>query len=286
VIQSAHHKNKLSPEAATPNNIASLESIVCTEAMLRRPSRPPDHEKENSALAALVSALADSPRTILQTLADKVLDVLRADSAGLSLLSKDGKEFYWAATAGAWRPHAGGGSPRNFSPSGDVLDRNRPMSFARWERRYPYLSSAMPLAEEALVVPFHVNNEAVGTIWAIAHTSQRKFDVEDLRLLQSIGRFASAAYQSFVATGTLVRQIGAREEAETKLRKLTDSLEEQVRARTEELRLSEGRWKRIFDNSAVGIAVTDLEGRIRAGECSISKTDRIYRTRAGDENLP
>ena len=40
---------------------ASLESILCTEDLCRRPSRPPDYEKENRALVALVSALADSP---------------------------------------------------------------------------------------------------------------------------------------------------------------------------------------------------------------------------------
>ena len=101
---------------------APLESILCTEELRRRPSRPPDYETENRALVALASALADSPRTILQTLADKVLAILHADSAGLSLLTKDKKRFYWAAIAGAWRPHIGGGTPRDFGPCGDVLD--------------------------------------------------------------------------------------------------------------------------------------------------------------------
>jgi len=36
----------------------------------------------------------------------------------------------------------------------------------------------------------------VGTIWAISHSPLRKFDAEDLRLLESLGRFASAAYQA------------------------------------------------------------------------------------------
>ena len=40
---------------------APLESILCTEELHRRPSRPPDYEKENRALVKLVSALADSP---------------------------------------------------------------------------------------------------------------------------------------------------------------------------------------------------------------------------------
>jgi hypothetical protein len=104
-----------------------LESILCTEELLKRPWRPPDREKENSALVALVSALANSPQTILQTLVDKVLVILRAESAGLSLLTKDGKKFYWAAIAGAWQPHIGGGTPRDFGPCGDVLDRNIPI---------------------------------------------------------------------------------------------------------------------------------------------------------------
>ena len=164
--------------------------------MRGRPSRPPDYETENRALSALAIALADSPRTILQTLADEVLTILHADSAGLSLLTKDKRGFYWAAIAGAWRPHIGGGTPRDFGPCGDVLDRNIPMLFTHWERRYPYLSTAIPLADEGLLVPFYVNGEAVGTIWAIAHSNSRKFDAEDLRLLESMGRFASAAYQT------------------------------------------------------------------------------------------
>ena len=220
-------------EASVPT--ASLDSVLCTEELLSRPRRPPDHEKENSALVVLVGALADSPRTILQTLADKVLEILDADSAGLSLLTKDEKTFYWAAIAGPWRPHLGGGTPRDFGPCGDVLDRNVPMLFTHWERRYSYLSSAMPLAEEGLLVPFYVNGKAVGTIWTIAHRNDRKFDAEDLRLLESMGRFASAAYRTVQSIEELRSEIAAREKAETELRKLTDSLEAEVQVRTHEL---------------------------------------------------
>ena len=53
----------------------SLESILCTEELQRRPSRPPDYEKENLALVKLVTALADSPSTIFHTLAETIQDV-------------------------------------------------------------------------------------------------------------------------------------------------------------------------------------------------------------------
>ena len=128
--------------ATYPVGAAPLESILRTAELRSRPWRPPDYETENSALVALVGALAESPRTILQTLADKVLEVLHADSAGLSLLTKDQTAFYWAAISGEWGPHIGGGTPRDFGPCGDVLDRNIPMLFTHWERRYPYLGTA------------------------------------------------------------------------------------------------------------------------------------------------
>ena len=120
-----------------PDGAVSLESILCTEELLNRPPRPPDYEKENSALVALLRALTESPRTVLQTLADKVLELLHADSAGLSLLTKDEKRFYWAAIAGEWQPQIAGGIPRDFSPCGDVIDHGIPMLFAQWEWRYP-----------------------------------------------------------------------------------------------------------------------------------------------------
>src|SRR5215467_10177630 len=76
-----------------------LGSILCTAELRCRPSRPPDYEKENSALVALVSALADSPRTILQTLTETILEITQSDSAGVSLLTTgdgDGEHrFYW-----------------------------------------------------------------------------------------------------------------------------------------------------------------------------------------------
>ena len=212
----------------------SLESILRTEELVNRPWRRPDYKTENSALLALTSALADSPQNILQTLADKVLEVLHADSAGLSLLTKDGKRFLWAAIAGAWRPHIGGGTPRDFGPCGDAFDHNRSLLFTHWERRYSYLSVATPLADEGLLVPFYENAKAVGAIGAIAHSDRRKFDAEDLRLLEDLSRFASA-YQAVRSIETLKSEIVAHEKAEGELRELTAGLEEQVRGRSEQL---------------------------------------------------
>ncbi|MGH7107078.1 MAG: response regulator, partial [Acetobacteraceae bacterium] len=94
--------------------LVPLDIILRTDELRNRSSRPADHESEISALTSLVQALADSPRSILQTLADRTLEVLQAGSAGMSLLTRDGRRFYWAAIAGQWAPHSGGGTPRGF----------------------------------------------------------------------------------------------------------------------------------------------------------------------------
>ena len=143
-----------------------LESVLCTEELNRRPSRPPNYWAENRALVALAQALADSPRTILQTLAERILEVLQADSAGISLLTEDEKRFHWPAIAGKWQPHIGGGTPRDFGPCGDVLDRNGPLLFRHFEQRYTYFQPVTLSTEECLLVPFYVGGKAVGTIWA------------------------------------------------------------------------------------------------------------------------
>jgi C4-dicarboxylate-specific signal transduction histidine kinase len=92
------------------------------------------------------------------------------------------------------------------------------MLFTHWERRYPYLGAALPLADEGLLVPFYVHGKSVGTIWAIAHNSRRQFDTEDLRLLESMGRFASAAYQTVQSIEDMKLEIAAREKAEAAVR--------------------------------------------------------------------
>ena len=232
---------------------ASLESILCTEELQRRPSRPPDHEKENQALVKLVSALADSPTTIFRMLAETIQDITQCDSAGLSLLTRDGKtphvdgkRFYWPAIAGMWNPHVGGGTPRNFGPCGDVLDQNRTLLFTHFERRYPYLMPVNPAAEECLLVPFYVDGKAVGTIWGIMHSDRRNFDAEDDRVMDSLGKFASSAYQALAHIEDLKFQVAEREKAEAEVRQLASGLEAKIR--------------RLVEANVVGIVIWNLEG--------------------------
>ena len=253
MTQSPTSENSAPLDCSIPQ--ASLESILCTEELQRRSSRPPDYEKENRALVALMAALADSPSSIFQTLAETILDITQCDSAGLSLLTRDGKtpdgcgkRFYWPAIAGMWNPHVGGGTPRNFGPCGDVLDQNRTLLFRHFERRYPYLVPVSPAAEECLLVPFYVAGEAVGTIWGIMHNDRRKFEAEDDRVMASLGKFASSAYQAVLHIEDLKFQVAEREKAEAEVRQLASGLEAKV--------------GRLVEANVVGIVLWNLGGAI------------------------
>ena len=257
MTESVASNNDVPLETSIPDGAVSLESILCTEDLRRRPSRLPDYEKENRALVKLVSALAESPSTILQTLAETILDITQCDSAGLSLLTRDGKtpdvcgkRFYWPAIAGIWKPHVGGGTPRDFGPCGDVLDQNRTLLFRHFERRYTYFLPILPLVEECLLVPFYVRGKAVGTIWAIAHDDRRKFDAEDDRVMDSLGKFASSAYQALIRIEDLKIQVSEREKAEAEVRELARGLEAKIR--------------RLVEANVVGIVIWNLDGAITA----------------------
>ena len=104
-------------------------------------------------------------------------------------------------------------TPRDFGPSGDALGCDRTMLFQRFERRYSYLLPITPPAEECLLVPFHVGDRAVGTLWAIMHSDRHKFDGEDERLMIALGQFASVAYQMQVSMDDLT---GANRRAKTR----------------------------------------------------------------------
>jgi K+-sensing histidine kinase KdpD len=214
---------------SSPQDVVDLESVITTTELSRRSSRPPNHEAENRALVALALEMANSPDNILQRLTDFILDLCRAHSAGISVLDPDRKRFRWRAIAGQWAPHRGGGTPRDFGPCGTVLDRDVAQLFSRPERHFAYLVNVTPCIEEGLLVPFHVNGTAVGTIWAIVHDHSRQFDAEDKRMLESLGTFASSAYQVVSLLDQRTRDMTALEEAHTLQRALLDSISHTLR---------------------------------------------------------
>jgi PAS domain S-box-containing protein len=205
---------------AAPAPPTELRSMVSTAELQSRPSRAPDYEAESRALMELSRQMAASPGSILQALAETALNLCNAHSAGLSLL-EDGDQrsnFHWRAIAGQWASHVNGGTPRDFGPCGTVLDQNIPMVCSHPERDFPYWAAVRPVLEEALLIPFYIKDEAVGTIWVVAHDTSRRFDAEDLRVMTNLAAFAAGAYQTWLALNALEKTSAMIESRERELR--------------------------------------------------------------------
>jgi PAS domain S-box-containing protein len=174
-----------------------LEAIDITAQLQSRSVRVADYAAENAALVALMQDLAGSAESVLQTLVEAIVKLCGAHSAGISLLEKrDGVEqFVWRAVAGKYARFVGGTMSRTASPCGDVLDRKAPLLLARPERHYELSPTIAPAIIEILLVPFHHEGEAVGTVWAAVHDGTKRFDLEDLRVLRTLNNFAAAAYR-------------------------------------------------------------------------------------------
>ena len=213
-----------------------LEDVVLNSELLHRPSRPFDYEAENSALKALAQTMIDSPQTILQKLAETAHCLCHAHTAGISLLEEhDGQEvFRWKALAGVFADRLNNTMPRYASPCGTTIDSNATQLRYMAERVYPALKANPPVVE-ALLVPFHVDNKPIGTVWVIAHDERRKFDREDERIVKTLAQCASGTWQLWKAG------------ADTEQR--NQELEQSVRDRTRE---PEDTHRRLKESQVLG----------------------------------
>jgi hypothetical protein len=187
----------------TDDKHCRLESVIATEQLDLRKSRVPDCNGETRMISELISQLAESPESFFQKLVDAALEISSANSTGISLLDEVEKKFVWPAVAGGLQPYLGGGTPRDFGPCGTVLDRNMPILFIHPERHFTYMAPIAPSLEEVLLVPFHMDGKAVGTIWAVIHQPDRHFDAEDKRLLENLSIIAASAYRVLINEGIL-----------------------------------------------------------------------------------
>lgn len=217
----------MSENTSSEFGIRDIVSATSTVELSRRPSRPPNHAAENSALVDLARILASSPDRILQKLSDTALTLCRAQSAGLSLLEDDDqkKNFHWRAISGEWASHRNGGTPRDFGPCGTVLDRDMPLLFSHPERDFPYFSEVSPLLEDALLIPFYIDGTARGTIWVVSHDPRRRFDAEDLRVMTNLGNFTGLAYQTVLSLRASRKSEQALADADAAMRRFAAIIE-------------------------------------------------------------
>lgn len=182
----------------SPSRPLDVEEVLAADALDRRPARAPEPESENRALIALAGRVSSDPEDMLELLADTVLELCRpAASAGVSLLSHhEGRPvFRWPAVSGRLAGQLHRPVPRDELPCGLVLDRGEPVLVCHPGRHYEALNRLDPPVVEAFLYPFRAGDRVIGTIWAVSHDEDARFDAEDLRLLGNLATVAAAGQQ-------------------------------------------------------------------------------------------
>ena len=248
-------------ETHPPTALACVDDVLVTAELERRPRRAPDHAAENRAMAALARQLALDPHGVPQKLAELVLDLCDAGSAGISLLEEqDGRRYFrWHAAAGLFADNLGGTIEFDLSPCGVVVDRNQTMLMRHGERCFAAMAGFEPPMIENLLVPWRAEGRAVGTVWAISHRLDREFDAEDARVLRNLADFAAAAYQAIVALED------AAEERTRVLAGHNRVLEHEIAQRRqadEALRASEQRYRDLIGAIPAGVVACDAAGTV------------------------
>ncbi|HWB33455.1 MAG TPA: hypothetical protein VG714_09795 [Acidobacteriaceae bacterium] len=172
-----------------------LRDLLRDRNFARRKPRQRDPRGEAKALRRLAAAIAAGRESVLQELCEAAIAYCGADSAGISLLETSGSGeqcFRWIAIAGSFSKYLHGTTPRNFSPCGTTLDRDRPQLYRVTRPYYDFLGVEAEDISEGMLIPW-VNEDLQGTLWAVSHHSRAAFCFNDYRLLHSLAEFAAVA---------------------------------------------------------------------------------------------
>lgn len=183
--------NQPDPDLVAPE----IRQVLANDLLAGRRRRRPNYKAESEASAGMVKALLETPRTVLQSLVDSAVALTGADAAGISLVTRrDGADvFRWEATAGSFRALQGQLLARSLSPCGTVLEFDAMLLMVNPELAYGVAAAFDPPIREALLVPFHEQGQAVGTLWVVSQ-GDKQFCGQDARVITNLSALAAVAY--------------------------------------------------------------------------------------------
>jgi hypothetical protein len=174
----------------------TLGDTIITEQLVARTPRARDELNEAAAMERITETMASDPSKMFEVCAEVGLSLCRADSCGISLRERTeaGEDiFRWVALAGDLKKHLHGTTPRHFSPCGICVDSATPVLMKRPELFYRYLDVGPPFEDVLLVPLLAMGQQIEATIWVIAHTPDRKFDLQDAYLMERLTAFIAMA---------------------------------------------------------------------------------------------
>ena len=205
------------------------------------------------SIQALAQAwYGERPSRIAETLAEVLLQMLDLDLAGVGLEESKVQARFEAIRAAKGRPDT-----RRTAEAAESL--------AGWLRsgslRVPSSNVTAFGEGKVFILPLNAGLEIEAGFLA-AYSERATFPTDTERLLLNVAR--NQAVIALHDSWRLCEQIQLADDLDRRVtegaKELAQEIETRERAEVS-LRASEGRWKGVFENSAVGIALTDLAGR-------------------------
>lgn len=175
------------------NTGMDLRDLLHDPEFAARKGKKRDFHQPFDALRRMIQVFAERPQNVLQELVNVAVSCCGADSAGISLAEPNEAgepTFRWIAIAGSFELYLGGRTPRFFSPCGTCLDRGRAQLYRVTKPYYDFLGVTADPISDGMLIPWEADSIR-GTIWAVSHSSERAFDLQDYELLRSLADFVA-----------------------------------------------------------------------------------------------
>jgi signal transduction histidine kinase len=182
-----------SPSSLTGTGLEVLD-LEADPDFLQRQLHKHDVAAQMEGMQRLARAFIDTPDSLLQELVQSAIDLCAADSAGISLESRDGDDstFNWVATAGKYAHFLNATLPSFPSAFAVCIERARPQIFRISKKFFDILEIEADAVTDGLLIPWEVDGTH-GTIWVMAHGRPEAFDASDCRVMQMLANFAAMA---------------------------------------------------------------------------------------------
>jgi signal transduction histidine kinase len=167
--------------------------------------------KQFAGMRRLARAFVENPETILQELVNMAVELCEAESAGISLQSRDeqGEASYrWVATAGQYQRFLNAILPSFPSACGLTIERRQPQLFRVSQQFFDRMGVNAPVVTDGILIPWEVEGTC-GTIWIMSHERTQAFDAEDSRIMELLADFAAMAIRQDQQQKRLMEQANA-----------------------------------------------------------------------------
>lgn len=177
----------------------SLQDVLITDQVLRRPDRPILSTFTNAVMTELDRVLVEAPALYLEEAARAAMILPGSHSGGLSVVDAGSSACRTRAVIGRWAKHPDSCALLDAVLCPLVLERKALLALARPERSFPALEAAYPTMVEILMAPLFDGERPAGVVWSVFHQGELPFDRHDAFMVDELGRVLTSVYPQLVS---------------------------------------------------------------------------------------